>query len=158
MKKDYSILVGGQAGQGSRKAGLVIAKLFNHLGYRIFIYDDYQSLIRGGHNFSQIRAKDSEVLSHQAKIDFLLALDQETIEKHKNNLSAEGVIVYNQAKAKSEQGVALFVEKITKELGGIPIMANTALIAGFAKIIGIEWEAVQEVFKKEFKKVPPIIK
>jgi len=52
MEHDYSILVGGAAGQGSRKAGLIIGKLFSQYGYRVFIYDDYQSLIRGGHNFS----------------------------------------------------------------------------------------------------------
>jgi len=51
--KDFTILVGGQAGQGSRKAGLVIAKILNNLGYRIFIYDDYESLIKGGHSFSK---------------------------------------------------------------------------------------------------------
>jgi 2-oxoglutarate ferredoxin oxidoreductase subunit alpha len=49
--KEYSILIGGAAGQGSRKAGLIIAKLFNKLGYNIYIYEEYQSLIRGGHNF-----------------------------------------------------------------------------------------------------------
>ena len=54
MSKDFSILIGGEAGQGSRMAGLIIAKFFNQLGYRIYIYEDYQSLIRGGHNFSQI--------------------------------------------------------------------------------------------------------
>jgi len=94
MKKDYSILIGGKAGQGSRKAGLVIAKLFSELGYRIFIYDDYQSLIRGGHSYSKIRASNKKVLSHREKIDFLLALDENTIKKHKNNLDKNGIIIY----------------------------------------------------------------
>ena len=152
MQKDYSILVGGEAGQGSRKAGLVIAKLFNQLGYRIFIYDDYQSLIKGGHNFSKIRASENEVLSHRRKIDFLLALDQNTLSLHQKNLDEKGTIIYNKGRVESKQGIGIPIEKITKESGGIPIMANTALIAGFAKIIGIEWETIVEVLKKEIRK------
>ena len=152
MKNDYSILMGGEAGQGSRKAGLVIAKLFNKLGYRIFIYDDYQSLIRGGHNFSQIRASEKEVLSHREKIDFLLALDENTIKKHKDNLDEQGIIIFNSDRIQLSQGIGLPIEKITKELEGIPIMANTALIAGFGKIVGIDWDIIEDVLKKEIKK------
>ena len=159
MSKDFSILIGGAAGKGSRKAGLVIAKLFSELGYRIFIYDDYQSLIRGGHNFSQIRASKEKVLSHRRKIDFLLALDEITIEKHQSDLDKEGIIIYNSDKAsvknisnKNKKAVGIAVETIVKEIGGVSIMGNTAFVAGFAKIVGVEWEILEEVLKKEFKK------
>ena len=73
MSKDFSILIGGEAGQGSRMAGNLIAKIFNRLGWQIYIFEDYQSLIRGGHNFSQIRASEKEFQSRKEKIDFLLA-------------------------------------------------------------------------------------
>ncbi|MFA5086652.1 MAG: 2-oxoacid:acceptor oxidoreductase family protein, partial [Candidatus Paceibacterota bacterium] len=59
-KKDYLIVIGGAAGQGSRRAGLIIAKLFNNLGYNVYIYEDYQSLIKGGHNFSSIRVSSEK--------------------------------------------------------------------------------------------------
>ena len=152
MSNDYSILIGGEAGQGSRKAGLIIAKLFNKLGYRIFIYDDYQSLIRGGHNFSQIRASEKEVLSHREKIDILLALDENTIKKHKDNLDEPGIIIYNSDRFQLKQGIGIAIEKITKELEGIPIMANTALVGGFGKIVGIDWNVIEDVLKKEINK------
>jgi len=150
--KDYSILVGGAAGQGSRKAGLVIAKIFNNLGYNIFIHEDYQSLIKGGHNFSQIRASDKEILSHIDKADFLLTLDERTLKEHEKDLQEGGTIIFNKDKVKSEKGVGIAADTITKELGGLPIMSNTALIGGFAKIIGIEWSVLEEVLKKEIEK------
>ena len=59
--KDYSVLVGGQAGDGIRQAGSLVARLFARLGYHIYFWDDYPSLIRGGHNFSLIRAGDRRV-------------------------------------------------------------------------------------------------
>ncbi len=154
MKKDYSILIGGKAGQGTRKAGLVIAKLLSQLGYRIFIYDDYQSLIRGGHSFSQIRASDKEVLSHREKIDFLLALDKDTVEKHKKDLDKEGIIVYNKDSFSLdiEKSKGIAVKDIVEKAGGSPIMENVAFVASFAKIVGIKWEMLEKVLKKEFKK------
>lgn len=152
MTKDYSILIGGEAGQGTRLAGLIIAKLFNHLGYHIYIYEDYQSLIRGGHNFSQIRAAEKEIQSRKEKIDFLLTLDENTLNIHKKYLDKKGIIVFNSDKIRSNKGIGIPIQTITKELEGPPIMANTALIAAFAKVVGIDWEILEEVFKKEIKK------
>ena len=151
MKKDYSILIGGAAGEGSRVAGLLGAKLLNKLGYRIFIYDDYQSLIRGGHNFSKIRASEKKILSQRRGIDFLLALNKDTIERHKDNLGKKGIIIYNSDKMK-DRGIGIPIEKITKEEGGIPIMKNVALLGGIAKVIGMDWKIAEEVFKKELTK------
>ena len=58
--EDFSTLIGGIAGDGINEAGLTVARLFNRLGYRIYMYYDYPSLIRGGHNFSLVRASRAE--------------------------------------------------------------------------------------------------
>ena len=149
--KDYSILIGGAAGQGTRLAGLVIAKLFNALGYYVYIYEDYQSLIRGGHNFSQIRISEKEVFSIKEKIDFLLALDENTLKLHEKKLAKKGPVIFNSDRIKNK-GIGVAIEKITKEEGGSPIMANTALIAAFAKILGIDFETLNEVLGKQIRK------
>jgi len=141
MKKDYSILVGGQAGQGSRKAGLIIAKIFNCMGYNVFIHDDYQSLIKGGHNFSQIRASQEEHLTHRKKADFILALDNKTIEKHKVILNKGGIIISGERSC-----------EIVKELNGSRIMGNIAMIAIFSKMIGVDWKTLSNIFKKEISR------
>ncbi|MFZ3054370.1 MAG: 2-oxoacid:acceptor oxidoreductase subunit alpha [Minisyncoccales bacterium] len=151
-KKDYSIVIGGAAGQGSRKAGLIIAKLFNNLGYNVFICEDYQSLIKGGHNFSVIRVSEEKRASIKEKADFLLALDSNTIEKHEKLLNKKALVVFNGDKIKRDGGVGIASETITKELGGIPVMSNTALIAGFSKAVGIEWKVLEDVLRKELGK------
>ncbi|HOI59748.1 MAG TPA: 2-oxoacid:acceptor oxidoreductase subunit alpha [Candidatus Pacearchaeota archaeon] len=150
--KDFTILVGGQAGQGSRKAGLVVAKILNNLGYRIFIYDDYESLIKGGHSFSKIRASQEKVLTQEDKVDFILALNEETLNKHRSKLKDNGIIIFNADKIKSQDGIGINIETITKEEGGSPIMANTAMIAAFAKTVGIEFNLFKAILEKEIKK------
>ncbi|MDZ7798314.1 MAG: 2-oxoacid:acceptor oxidoreductase subunit alpha [Patescibacteria group bacterium] len=154
MKEDYSILIGGAAGQGSRRAGFIIARLLSHYGYETFIYDDYQSLIRGGHNFSKIRAASEKVLSHRKKIDFLLAFNEETVEKHKQNLDKNGLIIYDKDKfeVKDKKAVGIATKEIIDQTKGKPIMSNTAFVAGFAKNIGINWQTLKNLLKEEFEK------
>ena len=63
--EDFSTLIGGIAGDGINEAGLTVARLFNRLGYRIYMYYDYPSLIRGGHNFSLVRASKEKIGVHR---------------------------------------------------------------------------------------------
>ncbi len=54
--KEVSVLIGGRAGDGISSAGLLVAHLLGKLGYRIYMYFDYPSLVKGGHNFAIVRA------------------------------------------------------------------------------------------------------
>jgi len=47
MASDLSILIGGAAGDGINEAGLIVGRLFSQLGYFVYMYYDYPSLIRG---------------------------------------------------------------------------------------------------------------
>jgi len=64
LMEDFSTLIGGIAGDGINEAGLTVARLMSRLGYRIFMYYDYPSLIRGGHNFSLVRASSKKIGIH----------------------------------------------------------------------------------------------
>ena len=148
-----SILIGGEAGQGSRKAGLLLGKILLNWGWQVFIYDDYQSLIRGGHNFSLIKASPKNPLAADLSLDLLLALDKKTVELHREKLKEKGVLVYNTSKISDvRQGLGLPLERWVREAGGILLMENVALIGAAAKILGISWETVEKVIKEEFGK------
>ena len=49
---DYTIKIGGEAGQGIQTIGDTLARVFSRTGYHVFTHQDYESRIRGGHNFS----------------------------------------------------------------------------------------------------------
>lgn len=150
MKNEFSILIGGAAGEGTRMTGQLIGKLLNQYGWRIFIYEDYQSLITGGHNFSVIRVSKEIILTPKKEIDYLIALNQDTIEKHKNNLKKEGLIIYNSDQIKEEKGIGIPALSITNQFSGKPIMKNSALFGALTKVLGVEWEILENLLKKEF--------
>jgi len=107
----YNILFGGRAGQGANILTHILAKTLAEEGYFVFYYRDYSSLIRGGHSFNVLTLSDSQVHSHESKYDIIVALNDETIIRHKKNLKKNGVII------KDKKPNMYFAGKIYKSLG-----------------------------------------
>lgn len=159
--EDFSTLIGGIAGDGINEAGLTVARLMSRLGYRIFMYYDYPSLIRGGHNFSLVRASSKKIGVHVDGIDVLVALNQETVEKHMNRLKENSFVIYDADKVKTEDLTEVLTKKscgipvtqILKDAGAIPIMKNSCILGAFCRVVGIEWSILEEVLKKHIPKM-----
>ena len=149
--EELSILVGGKAGDGIRQAGHTLARLLNRIGYRIFFYDDYPSLIRGGHNFSIIRASKKKIQAHKEKVDLIVALNQDAVDKHRHCLNSGGIILYDSEKVEA-QGVGIDFMGIVKALEGTPIMRNTAAMGALAKVLNIEWPVLEKVMMDTIEK------
>jgi len=88
-----NILIGGEAGQGLVTLGQILAKGLVRSGYSIVVTQGYQSRIRGGHNTFAIRVSTGEVIAPQESVDFLVALDKDTINLHRTDLSPKHLIV-----------------------------------------------------------------
>ncbi|MBU0894905.1 MAG: 2-oxoacid:acceptor oxidoreductase family protein [Nanoarchaeota archaeon] len=89
----YNILFGGQAGQGPNILGEILGEALVKQGYYVFYSRDYQSLIRGGHNFNVLTFSDSPIHSNDSKIDVLVALDENTKKIHSTKMKKEGIIL-----------------------------------------------------------------
>ncbi|MCX6668234.1 MAG: 2-oxoacid:acceptor oxidoreductase subunit alpha [Methanothrix sp.] len=157
MKMDnFSTLIGGIAGDGINEAGVTVGRLFSRLGYHIYMYYDYPSLIRGGHNFSLVRASSHKIGTHMDQVDVLIALNQETLEKHLGRLKDSSFVIYDMDKVKAEgfkqKGCGLPVSGILKEEGALPIMRNTCILGGFCRVVGIEWAVLEDVLRKHIPK------
>ena len=85
---DYTIKIGGEAGQGIQTIGNGLGKVFARAGYHVFIHQDYESRIRGGHNFFQVRVSDKPVACSRDAVDIVIALDRPSIGESEDRLSA----------------------------------------------------------------------
>jgi 2-oxoglutarate ferredoxin oxidoreductase subunit alpha len=154
--QDFSTLIGGIAGEGINEAGVVIGRLFSRLGYCIFMYNDYQSLIKGGHNFSLVRASEHKIGVHLDKVDAIVALNQETLKLHRKRLKESSIVIYDSEKAKVEElkvrACGLPLSTILKEEKAPAIMGNTCIIGGFCRATGIAWTILEEVVRKHIPK------
>jgi len=96
MKNGLNIFIGGEAGQGLVTIGELLAKSLVRSGYSIVVTQSYQSRIRGGHNTYMIRVSPEEISSPRESIDILVALDQNTLNLHQNEVSPSGFILIDQ--------------------------------------------------------------
>ncbi len=153
---DYSIKIGGEAGQGIQTIGETLAKVFSKSGYHVFTNQDYESRIRGGHNFFQIRFSDKPVSASREKIDIIVALDKESIIRHEKEISEIGQIIYDSSDLKQRYDRPNFLDIPFTELalrhGGNKIMSNTVATGAVLGMIGIEPDILIGIIKEIFKK------
>jgi 2-oxoglutarate ferredoxin oxidoreductase subunit alpha len=149
--KDVSVLIGGKAGDGINSAGVLVAQVLNYIGYSIYLYFDYPSLIRGGHNFAIVRGSEKNVGTCWNYLDFVLALNNETLERHRHKCNEETAVIFNADMVKSP-GQGIPVHAILTTENAPAIMGNSAILGGFAKAAGIEWNVVEAVFKAHIPK------
>jgi len=153
---DFSVLIGGKAGDGIDKAGLILARILNRLGFRLYIYRDYPSVIRGGHTFSIIRASQNKIAAHRDKVDFVLALNKETLDLHRNRLKKDCFFIYDSEQINPANiatcGIGIPLGNILKEENALPVMRNSCLIGAFCKTAGIAWNVLEEVLKRNVSK------
>jgi len=149
--KDISILIGGKAGEGINQAGLLVARVLSRMGYKIYVYYDYPSLIRGGHNFSVIRASREKIAAQGNKIDILLALNQDAVDLHKDRLKEDSIVIYDSDLVKAS-GTGVALGTMVKEEKAPVIMRNSGIIGAFCKAIGVEKNILEDIFRKHVGK------
>jgi 2-oxoglutarate ferredoxin oxidoreductase subunit alpha len=93
-----TILFGGKAGQGANILSNLLGQALTKKGYYVFISRDYQSLIRGGHNFNILTFSDFPVSSNDSLADIIVSLDENTINLHKKELKKDGNIISGEGK------------------------------------------------------------
>src|ERR1700761_3856408 len=95
MRKSFAVAIGGAAGQGVATPGDIFAKIFSRRGLHLNAYNAYQSIIRGGHTFLTIRTGPGKISNTGDKIDLIIPLNQDTMDRHLSLLSAGGACLYN---------------------------------------------------------------
>lgn len=136
MSVDLNILIGGAAGQGVHAITLPLAKALMRQGCWVLASQSYQSRIRGGHLFNQVRLSDRRLWSPREGVDILVALNQETVNLHREELSTQGFIIYDASVVKevpeSVSSLGLSPERL---LPGAKEKAEIAVNAGACGVV-----------------------
>jgi 2-oxoglutarate ferredoxin oxidoreductase subunit alpha len=157
MPVDFNFIVGGEAGQGVQSVGFLLAKVFARGGYHIFADQDYESRIRGGHNFFRVRVSDSKVGAIAEDVDILIALNRESIELHRPKMVTQGIIIFDGEKIKEVSGNngSLFsvpLEKLAEEKAGDKLMLNTVALGAALAVVNYDLNILNTVLVDWFRK------
>lgn len=92
---DFSWLIGGPQGSGVETASLIFSNVCAHAGYHIFGKREFHSNIKGEHSYFGVRVADHTVRSNTNNVELLISYDAETIFRHYDSVSSDGVIIYD---------------------------------------------------------------
>ncbi|KXA95103.1 hypothetical protein AKJ65_02510, partial [candidate division MSBL1 archaeon SCGC-AAA259E19] len=147
---EASVVIGGEAGDGIRAAGNLIGRIFNRHGLYSFVRDDYQSLIRGGHNYSQVRASSEKIWSQRREADIVVALDERSIENHEDRLEEDGMLIVDSDDLdyESKRTRSMPLTSMVEDVEGIEIMRNSAAIGAVAYFYGLNLEIVNDLMNQ----------
>jgi 2-oxoglutarate ferredoxin oxidoreductase subunit alpha len=154
---DLSIAIGGAAGQGIATPGDILARIFVRRGLHLNAYNAYQSIVRGGHIFLTLRASDEPVLSFGDKIDIMIPLNQDTMDRHLRLMKSGAAVLYNGDKIKPGEvasGVHLCPFSVKELAPGIKgdLVQNTIALAAVLRLIGVEFKILEDILTLQFKR------
>lgn len=151
--------IGGQAGEGAMVTGRTLGKAFTRGGLNVIGYPEYPSLIRGGHNTYQVRVSNEKVYSPTQKTDIIVALNKDAIVFHKDRISENGAIIYDEAIDVSSiqfrpdiKKFPIPFAKIIADLKALPQMKNTITLGATLALIDYPFEKIDSVLTDEFKR------
>ncbi len=156
-KQVYKIKIAGQAGQGIKSSGLTIAKFATRSGYNIYNYIEYPSIIRGGHNVMQINISEQEVTGPSRYCDLLIALNAESVIKHRDEMTDNSYIIYDsETKIASEKLkpdtklLAVPLNKLAHEAGGADLLINTVALGVTSYVLEGDLGILTDLIKEEY--------
>lgn len=155
MAMDISIRIGGQAGQGMQSIASIMGKIFTRHGCYVFIHQDVESRIRGGHNYTQVRVSDRPVQTFKDQVDLLIALDKVAVTADLPDLAEKGVMVFDEDKTGppargNHFGIPL--EKIAVETGKNKIMVNSVATGAAFALLDFDLQPLLDRLGGEFEK------
>ncbi len=150
-ERPRSLIIGGKAGEGVKKVAQVISEVLNSLGLYSFQMDDYQSLIKGGHNFSVVSFASDPVFNSYAKAELIICFDQRSLDLHRDSLSPSGSLYYNQDGTLETEGIGLALSSLMKETGvsNVSIAALTIFFAHYGLDQDLLYTAIRRSYKRD---------
>ncbi len=157
MKQTFTVSIGGAAGQGVATPGDIFAKIFARRGLHLNTYNAYQSIIRGGHTFLTIRTGVEKVTNMGDRIDLLIPLNQDTIDRHLRLLGPGAAVIYNSdsiTPGKAADGVQLCPLPVSQlaDITRNKVAQNTVAVGASLSMLGVGFQPLEEVLTEQFKK------
>ena len=156
--------VGGAAGDGVASAGNSLVLSLARQGLGAYSYNSYQSVIRGGHSWLRVRFSADKPLNQGDQVGAMIALNQDTLDRHLQELEAGGVAFYNEAKFKPSYepppGVQLCplpVPELAPDSKRLAVMQNSVAVGALLQLMGLEMSGLESVLQTTFAKKPDVV-
>jgi 2-oxoglutarate/2-oxoacid ferredoxin oxidoreductase subunit alpha len=150
MSIDITVKIGGEAGQGIQTAGQLLMLVCQRAGLYAMGINDFESRIRGGHSFFQMRICNKPVYAPHHLVHLLVAMDNKTYELHRDEVLHDGTVILNRGSTPESGNVLpVPIHELSKKAGGL-ITANTVAAGIILALIGTPLDIFEKVILKQF--------
>ena len=159
-KNFFNWKVAGLSGEGIMVSGLIFSKAIIRHGFQVFDYAEYPSIVTGGHNTYQIYADRQAATCQKHKLDLLVALYEDSLLKHKNELTENSITIFDSRDDKIEiakHGLPgkifdLPMIELAVQAGGERLMGNNVALGASCAILGLDLEILKNVINETFSR------
>lgn len=147
---DFNFCIAGAAGDGIKEAGEILGQLFSSMGYNVFVYQEYESLIRGGHNASVVRCSDKKIHSHHYFYDAMVCLEDYVLDIHRQRLK-KGFLVYDSKFETSyHPSFAVPMSEMLKEVKVPKLFRNAAALGALCYLLNVDFEELEKTLISKY--------
>ncbi len=139
---DMQILMGGRTGDGVPESGLMIAELLSFCGYYVYMNQDYPSIIRGGHQFVEVRAAKKKISGGLRRVDAVIAMNDDALHKHRDRWHKETVVLYREDYEKEPEDhpncIGLPMKRLLDSETSNPKLEQLIMVGAMARVLGMD--------------------
>lgn len=139
---EVCIVLSGAAGQGIQTVEHVFTRIAKDSGFHVFATKEYMSRVRGGNNSTSIRISERPVKAYVDRIDILVPLNDNALERLRNRITSETIILGNEKYVRGEKNALVVNFEEIAESFGNKIFENSVAIGVLSGIIGAQEEAL----------------
>jgi 2-oxoglutarate ferredoxin oxidoreductase subunit alpha len=157
-KKDLTIRVAGEGGEGIISTGDFITQACARAGLEVYTFKTFPAEIKGGYAMYQMRASDARLYNQGDTFDVLCAFNGQAYELNRSQLLPGTAFVYDGPGGDFEPeipaGVHAYAIPMTttaKELGNIRFK-NMVAMGALSQLFNISEQALREVLSSKFAK------
>ncbi len=156
-KNDFVIRFAGEGGQGLVTSADALARSAALAGYYVQTFSTFPSQIMGGPASSQVRISTVPVLSAGDSVDVLVALNQYAFDHHSEDMSENGVAIYDSSEYDLPLGGKYFgikADELAKSTGNARA-ANMVVIGAVSNLINFSLEQIDSFIRERFTRGRP---
>jgi 2-oxoglutarate ferredoxin oxidoreductase subunit alpha len=147
-----NILIGGKAGEGVKKAAQVVGNVLCRRGMHVVQADDYQSLIRGGHNFSVVCCSPEEVHATYEQCDVIICFDKRSLDEHRDQLKPGGLLFFNSDESSCGTCIPLPLTSLMKKHYSSETNVGLAAVGIMCALLGLTVAEMRDIIRSQFKR------
>lgn len=154
-KKEISIVLCGEAGQGVQTVEFLLTRLLKLAGHHVFATKEYMSRIRGGANSTTIRVANTRVAAYVDRMDVLIALSKGAVEHVGRRISSRTVVlgergvVGNPSVLQKCKFFDIDFTRIAAEVGN-KIYSNTVAMGAVSGLLGVDVDHLKGYIRHYF--------